>query len=283
MTLHHHTPSTSYQHAVWRVIALQVADGPTNMAIDQAIAEAVGQGIQPPTLRFYTWQPGCLSLGFAQPAADADPIRLRAHGWDIVRRLTGGRAILHIDELTYSIAVPEGDPRVAGGVVESYRRLSRGLMLGLQKLGAAVEAEQGTREAHGFKGPVCFEVPSDYEVTADGKKLLGSAQTRRFNAVLQHGALPLWGNITRICEVLAFEDEALREQARQRVAARAVTLEEALGQPITVQEAARSLQEGLAEALNLSFEPASLSSGEKKRAAELRATRYADAAWTGRL
>src|SRR5512143_2552502 len=92
-----------YSPADWRLITHPAMDGPSNMAIDEAIAEGVAAGRSPSTLRFYAWQPGCLSLGYAQPAADVLYDRLSASGWDIVRRLTGGRAILHIDELTYSI------------------------------------------------------------------------------------------------------------------------------------------------------------------------------------
>ncbi|MBP8975043.1 MAG: hypothetical protein KBH93_14345, partial [Anaerolineae bacterium] len=111
----------------WRLLITPPADGPLNMAVDQAIMEAVAAGRVPPTLRFFAWTPPCLSLGYTQPVADVDRARLAARGWDLVRRMTGGRAILHTDELTYSVALPATDPVVAGGVVESYRRLSAAL------------------------------------------------------------------------------------------------------------------------------------------------------------
>ena len=91
------------------------------MAIDEAILEAAGHGEVPPTLRLYSWQPACLSLGYAQPFADADQAALERFGWQIVRRPTGGRAILHTDELTYSVSGPQSEPRLAGSVLESYR------------------------------------------------------------------------------------------------------------------------------------------------------------------
>ena len=271
-----------YPRATWRVIIHPPLDGATNMAIDEAIAHAVQAGSSPPTLRFYDWQPATLSLGYAQPFADVDIERLRSRGWGVVRRLTGGRAILHVDELTYSVAVPVSDPRVTGGVVESYRKLSQGLMAGLETLGAAVQSDKAEDEAHRFKGPVCFEVPSDYEITVNGKKLIGSAQTRRGggDVVLQHGALPLCGDVTRICEVLAFEDEAAREEARTRVAGRAATLEEALGRAVSFQEAAQAMQEGFARALNLKLQPGRLSAAEQAEAARLRAEKYAADEWT---
>jgi lipoate-protein ligase A len=271
-----------YPRALWRVIIHRPADGAMNMAIDEAITEGVRDGRVPPTLRFYAWEPACLSLGYAQPVSDVDFSCLAARGWEVVRRLTGGRAILHTDELTYSIAVPIDEPRVAGGVVESYRRLSRGLMLGLDQLHAPVQSNKSADGARGFKGPVCFEVPSDYEITANGRKLLGSAQTRRGEVVLQHGALPLTGDLSRICDVLSFESEMDRGKAKQRVLARAITLEEALGRRISMARAVGALMTGFAEALNLEFEEASLSEMEMARAEELRATKYTTKEWTHR-
>lgn len=252
------------------------------MAVDEAIAEAVGARCVPPTLRFYAWELACLSLGYAQPAADVDRYRLQERGWGIVRRLTGGRAILHVDELTYSIAVPVDEPRVMGGVVESYRRLSAGLLAGLGQLGAAVQANRAAEKAHGFKGAVCFEMPSDYEITVEGRKLLGSAQTRRTGVVLQHGALPLYGDITRICDVLAFPDETQRKAACERVRARAITLEGALGHRVSLARAVGALMAGFCEALNLTLEESSLTTTEQARADELRAARYAADEWTNR-
>jgi lipoate-protein ligase A len=93
------------------------------MAVDEAILESVAVGTSPATLRLYDWSPACLSLGYAQDAEDVDLERLRARGWDLVRRPTGGRAILHADEITYAVIGPASDPRFAGGILDSYRRL----------------------------------------------------------------------------------------------------------------------------------------------------------------
>lgn len=252
------------------------------MAIDEAIAEHVGAEQEPPTLRFYAWEPACLSLGYAQPISDIDYDLLHMRGWDVVRRLTGGRAILHVDEITYSVAAPLDEPRVKGGVIESYRRLSQGLLSGLQYLGALVQAERAVRNSRGGHGPVCFEVPSDYEITVQGRKLLGSAQTRRSGTISQHGALPLHGDITRICDVLAFVDQSEREKARKRVRRRAITLEEALGNQPDPLQVTGALAKGFAQALNLELKEAPLSQSEQERATELRATKYASPEWTER-
>jgi lipoate-protein ligase A len=94
----------------WRLLVTPPARGAWNMAVDEAILEAVGRGASLPTLRLYAWEPACLSLGYAQPIGDVDQPRLRARGWDLVRRPTGGRAVLHTDELTYSVIAPPGEP-----------------------------------------------------------------------------------------------------------------------------------------------------------------------------
>jgi lipoate-protein ligase A len=247
------------------------------MAVDEAILHAVAAGRAPPNLRFYAWKPPCLSLGRAQKIGDVDMNALKTTGFDLVRRPTGGKAILHIDELTYSVVAPEAEPRVAGGIVESYRRLSAGLVRGLEKLGLAnIVADQRAKNRHP-KGPVCFEVPSDYEITIEGKKLVGSAQMRAQGAVLQHGALPLHGDIARICPLLAAHPNPTH------VRARATTVEAALDRSVTWDEVTAGLAEGFAEALNLRLEPGVLTNAERARAERLREEKYAARAWTERV
>lgn len=250
------------------------------MAIDEAILEAVGRGDAPPTLRLFRWEPACLSLGYAQPAADTDMVGLKERGWDIVRRMTGGRAILHTDELTYSVALPMNHPVIAGTIIDSYRRLSAALLAAVQTIGLEVHADKRADRTAKAVGPVCFEVPSDYEITADGKKLVGSAQVRKHNAALQHGSLPLYGDLTRICDALAFPNESVRQTARTRVTQRAVTLSEALGRTINWEQAAHAVIDAFATTFDLDLQESLLSSAEANRALELRNTRYAHDSWT---
>ncbi len=136
----------------------------------------------------------------------------RPHGWDLVRRPTGGRAILHTDELTYSVAGPQDEPRLAGSVLESYRVLAQALLYALQLLAIPAQAQEkpGTASTGSpNQNPVCFEVPSNYEITVGGKKLVGSAQARRKEGVLQHGSLPLYGDLTRIVQALLVSGRSL--------------------------------------------------------------------------
>jgi len=274
-----------YPKTQWRLLMTEPLDGPLNMAIDEAILREVALGQSPPTLRFFDWTPACLSLGYAQPDADADLARLQERGWDIVRRPTGGKAILHTDELTYSVITPQTDPRMEGGIVESYRRLSLGLVRGLElmdliarndKVYANGESPENTTglTTTSKDNPVCFEVPSNYEITVIGKKLIGSAQARKQGVVLQHGSLPLTGDIARICDALTFPDEEAREIAKERVRARAITLESALGEVISWERAANAMKHGFRETLNLEFQTGSLSENEWTRARELKESRY---------
>jgi lipoate-protein ligase A len=266
-----------YHPSTWRLLNTGENDGPTNMAIDEAILRGVAEGSSPPTLRFFAWQPACLSLGQAQPAADIDLAACQARGIDIVRRPTGGRAILHVDELTYSVTAREDEPRVHGGIVESYRRLSEGLLAGLMRIGLPVRQVERPDSHDRDQGPVCFESPSNYEIVFDSHKLVGSAQVRKSGVVLQHGTLPLVGDITRICEVLKSRPDP------DRVRTRAITVESAIGRRMTFDAAAQAMMEGFAAALNLSFEPSGLTGDERAWADELRRDKYAAESWMYRI
>lgn len=252
-------------------------DGATNMAIDEAIVRAVAADLVPPTLRLYAWEPPCLSLGRGQPTHEIDLDACGREGVQAVRRPTGGRAILHTDELTYSVVAPMGEPRVVGDIVTSYRRLSRALLAALQHLRVDVESRIADY-ASGETNPVCFQVPSHYELTTvDGRKLVGSAQMRTQDAVLQHGALPLVGDIARICRYLKDAPEP------SRVRACAATVESAIGRPVSWNEAADAMLVGFSTALNLELIRSELTCQEQSWVVELREEKYANDAWNWRL
>lgn len=267
--------------ASWRLIVDGEADGATNMAVDEAVLAAMLDGASPPTLRFYAWSPPCLSLGRSQPLTEVDLAACQASGVQVVRRATGGRAILHTDELTYSIVLAQADPRAEGGVVESYRRLSEGLLAGLDRLGIQAVQAVGQRKAEGDLTAICFDTPSDYEITTGGRKLIGSAQWRARGGVLQHGTLPLYGDITRIVTCLALS-EAEREAQRAALRARATTLADSAERAIPFAEAAQAMADGFAQALNVSLVRGELTALELALAAELREERYAAHHWTAR-
>lgn len=257
----------------WRLIYDSPANGAHNMAVDDAILESVIAGESLPTLRFYAWSPPCLSLGYAQSAEDADLARIEAFGWEIVRRPTGGKAILHTDELTYSVAMPSDHPLAIGDIVESYRRISQALIAALQFLGVDPHSEKMTPNGE-QPGAVCFETPSHYEITVGGRKLIGSAQMRRKNGVLQHGSLPLYGDLGRICDALAYPDAITRESAKQKVDQRALTLEAALGRAIDWQIVADAIVDGFRNTFDDTFVVDGLSLSEQRYAQDLIEGRY---------
>ena len=201
-----------------------------------------------------------------------DDERLAAAGWESVRRPTGGRALLHTDELTYSIAGLESTPDLAGGVLLSYRQISRGLEAGLTHLGLLPDppAPAITGEVDRLN-PVCFEVPSAYEITVGGKKLIGSAQLRRRGSVLQHGSLPLSGDLTRVVRGLRYPDEQARRQAAERLLQHATTVEQLLGRVVSFDEAAAALVAGFSEALGWSFSRGELTQVERSATARFEA------------
>jgi lipoate-protein ligase A len=274
-----------FPRARWRLIIEEEArSGAANMAVDEAIALACAEGSSLPTLRFYRWSPPTVSLGRHQKIADVDLDRIGALGYDLVRRTTGGRAILHTDELTYSAIAAADELRMAGGVMDAYLRLSNGLLAGLQALGLLAEKAAGNVRAGPDVSAACFEVPSAYEITAGGRKLMGSAQSRRQGHVLQHGSLPLTGDIARLVDVLALPAEEAAHLRRQ-LAERASTLAQAIGLPedsplLEFHRVAASMAEGFAATLNLELIPGPLTAAETRCAAELIRTRYANPEWT---
>ena len=271
------------QKHTWRLLITPAAPGAWNMAVDEAILEHLGRGESLPTLRLYAWDPACLSLGHAQPIADVDLPRLRQHGWEVVRRVTGGRAILHTDELTYSVIGSAEEPVLAGSVLESYNRIAQALLLAVTYLDVAVEIKEEKPGGNAAPNPVCFEMPSTYEITVNGKKLIGSAQARKREGVLQHGSLPLTGDLTRICQALVFENDSTRADASKRLLRRATTVESALGGAVSWETAARAFIRAFETQFGICFEQGELSETEISRIDELVREKYGHPAWTERV
>jgi lipoate-protein ligase A len=258
------------------------ARGAWNMAVDETILEAVGQKESSPTLRMFAWQPACLSLGYAQSIQDVDLNSLKEQGWDLVRRPTGGRAVLHVDELTYSVSGPIDEPRLSGTVLESYNRIALALVNALDSLGLPVQVQEQLPRSNGTDNPVCFQVPSTYEITVHGKKLIGSAQVRRKEGMLQHGSLPLFGDLGRITKVLFYEDVYSRSQSRNRLVQHAITVKDAVGRQVSWEEAANAFIDSFSNTLDLDLEPGVLSEKETAKARDLEVVKYLHPDWTMR-
>src|SRR3989454_558532 len=186
----------------WRLLVDAPAGGALNMAVDEVLLDAVAAGTAPPTLRFYEWKPPCLSLGYFQPFDVVDVDGCRALGVDVVRRPTGGRAILHDRELTYSVALPASVLGQDGGVLPSYYRLSLALQDGLRRLGVPATLAPESAGGSAAHGPVCFDRPSAHEILLHGRKLVGSAQMRRGGGLLQHGSILIEPRIDKLLACL---------------------------------------------------------------------------------
>lgn len=175
----------------WRLILDPPLPGKTNMDRDIEIMEEVATGECPPTLRLYRWSPPAVSLGYFQDEREVVDIEAcRRAGVDIVRRPTGGRAVLHHHELTYSIIVPEVHPFINnGGVMDAYRAISRGIITAFNLLDILASLTPEEKGQGGLAPGSCFDTSSAYEIQVKGRKVVGSAQLRRDGIVLQHGAI----------------------------------------------------------------------------------------------
>jgi lipoate-protein ligase A len=198
------------------------ADGPTNMARDEALLQCVGKGQSAPALRFYRWSPATISLGYFQKYDDYCALPPPAGQLAVVRRQTGGGAILHDRELTYSLTLPLDHPLLQGTNANSlYERVHRSVRKLIDRFDVPVQPgpADGRCKSHG--GPFfCFEQHSSFDLLINGKKLLGSAQRRTHQAVLQHGSLILTSRYSQQCCSPLFDyvtldiDEHIMELAR---------------------------------------------------------------------
>lgn len=248
---------------IWRYLPYTEHSGAENMAIDEAIMLEIAKGTQTtPTLRFYGWNPPTLSIGYSQSfAKEVSEQACQTAGIDIIRRPTGGRAVLHQYELTYSIIAPEVDEHVSGTVVQSYLKISRALLQGFQALGIPVEmTAYGNKPTLG--SAACFDAPSWYELVVDGRKLVGSAQMRKRGIILQHGSIILHFDIELLFRLLKFPNEAVRQRFQTAFRAKACALDEVCARPISREELEQEICRGLIERMSICLKEAPLTSAE---------------------
>jgi lipoate-protein ligase A len=243
------------------------------MAVDEALLESYDSSDpQPaPTLRLYAWRPAAVSLGRRQSLRGAHDATVTAgEGIDLVRRPTGGGAVLHELERTYAVVGARGLPPFSGGVIATYRSIADAVARGITGLGVAaipVEPRGGRSQA---VAPICFERVGAWEIVALGRKLVGSAQARRRRAFLQHGSIPIHLDPRRLAAVLGAPVDA----------SRFVDLEQAMRGAVDPEALDASLVAGFAEVFDADLIPGTLTESEALRAAELRCWKYDSMAWT---
>lgn len=237
------------------------------MAIDEALLSAcnAGEGGYP-VLRFYWWTVPTLSLGAKEKLEEAaDPEACRRNGVALVRRSTGGRAVLHDLELTYSIVAAVGSPPFSGSVADSYRRIAEAMREGLLALGVALELSSGASERRGRGTHLpCFAAPSRCELAAGGRKVVGSAQRRLRNAVLQHGSILLrpQPGLLAVCT-------GLGEAGTTRMARAMAGLEELAGRALPREEVIEALLPPLEMLLGSKLNAGDLTESERATSARL--------------
>lgn len=233
----------------WNIIDTGNNPGEWNMDHDRALAAALQRGEAVPTLRLFGWKPWVVSLGYHQTESDIDPDRCAEFGIDIVRRPTGGRAILHANELTYSVVMyAEGK-----GITETYSAISKALVEGLSQIVPSVSYETSQPNFAAFyreqESIPCFSASARYEVQIRGKKLVGSAQ-RRFVApglpevVLQHGSILLGTEHRLLVELLRLRTPEIKQKIAADIDHKTIDLSSAAGRTISYDEAASTVRYG---------------------------------------
>jgi lipoate-protein ligase A len=212
-------------------------DGHANMAVDRAMFDMCESDPESASVRFYTWAGPTLSMGHFEPQDAVDMAAARADGVPVVRRPTGGRVVLHGDDLTYTVVLP-GDGHAAAQ--EIYRLVSQVLVGGLATLGARLDIKRGRTGRSSVLRKPCFASVSRHEVTHRGRKVVGSAQRRGRRAVLQHGSIPLGPGYMDVVKYMKLAVPVRRDLARE-MAAGTACLADVLGRVVDPAEVALAL------------------------------------------
>jgi lipoate-protein ligase A len=272
----------------WRFIHTGDRSPAENMALDEAILTAHSEGEVPPTVRFYGWNPATLSIGYFQKAAEVDQEAVASEGIGFVRRPTGGRAVLHDKELTYSIIVAEDYPGIPRNVTEAYRVLSEGLLQGFRALGLEAEmvqlASDEEKEKYASAGSAaCFDSPSWYELVVEGRKVAGSAQVRQKNVVLQHGSILLDMDTDQLFRMLRFSNEKVADRMKQSFLKKAVAINELLRaqgkKEVTLVEVEEAFRREIALGLGVELVESSLTDYEVELTERLVHEKYGTDEW----
>ncbi|MFD1204426.1 MULTISPECIES: biotin/lipoate A/B protein ligase family protein [Sporosarcina] len=271
---------------IWHFINSGKRSPSYNMALDEALLDWHSKGEIGPVLRFYEWEPATLSIGYFQSVdKEIDMSSVKEHGLGFVRRPTGGRGVLHEDELTYSVIVSEAYPDMPETVTEAYRVISGGLLKGFQNLGLQAEfsVPASKEQADRLKKPksaVCFDAPSWYELVVEGKKVAGSAQTRQKGVILQHGAILLSLDEDKLISLFKFDSAEARERMRMNLPQKAVAIDRLVEREVSIEECISAFSKGFEQALEIELSPMELTAEQEAIVKEIEESKYANKDWT---
>ena len=260
---------------IWNFINTGSKNPYYNMAMDEALLNFVSRGEIDPVIRFYTWNPATLSIGYFQRLQkEIDIDKVKEKGYGLVRRQTGGRGVLHDKELTYSVIVPESHPNMPSTVTEAYKIISQGLLEGFKNLGFETyfAIPRSKEERDKLKQPrssVCFDAPSWYELVVEGRKIAGSAQTRQKGVILQHGSILQDIDIDDLFDMFIFKNERLKAKMKENFVQKAVAINDISNQHITLNEMENAFESGFKKGLNIDFKPLELTEKQKEEVQEL--------------
>lgn len=256
-----------------------------NMALDEALLDWHSEGLIPPVVRFYEWNPATLSIGYFQSVEkEIDMEAVKQLGLGFVRRPTGGRGVLHEHELTYSVIVTETYPNMPATVTEAYRVISEGLLKGFQSLGldayfSVPDTDEKRQDLKKPKTAVCFDTPSWYELVVEGRKVAGSAQTRQKGVILQHGAILLDLDEDKLIQTFKFSSDAVRDRVKASLSQKAVAINKIIQKPVSIDECKIAFKEGFEDALHIELVEYTLTEEQERYVKELETKRYANEEW----
>lgn len=250
----------------WQWISEGLNTAEENMAVDASLLADCAQGLIPPTVRFYGWSKPAITVGYSQRyESELDVERCRAEGIEIVRRPTGGRALLHYNELTYAVVAPVTLAPFDKGLKTTFEAISQALLAGLKNLKIRGGLNTGKHQSGSGhrRSPACFASLNHCEITVDGKKLVGSAQKRTAKAFLQHGSIILEADHERFVALLAIDNEDDRRVLLQHLLNSTTSLNQVCDSPVTFEQVAAALQDGFMTTFKGDWEVVSPSGAER--------------------
>jgi len=264
----------------WRFLPFTRLDAFENMAVDEAVFRATQRKNVPPTLRFYSWTSPAVSLGYFQDIEKEVNVPVcRHHGIDIVRRPTGGKAVLHEGDVTYAVVANEDHPLFPKDILGTYRVVSQCIAHGLALLGIQGEMSGDIRAADGESlKSVCFSTPSRYELLVNNRKICGSAQVRSRGAFLQHGSILMDFDPLKTCRVMLTHIEDCKEQV-ERLKRSVTSIADSVNPLPDIREVCRKLETGFEKTLGIQLIPGNLTEEEEALKKHLMTHKYMNPKW----
>jgi lipoyl(octanoyl) transferase len=265
----------------WRLLPFERLPAAENMAIDEAVLRCSQAGVVQPTLRFYGWRSPAVSLGYFQDShKDINLDACRRQSFDVIRRPTGGKAVVHDRDWTYSLVAKDNNTLFPRDILGTYRVISRCLVEGLRALGLAAEiVSEGRSLKENPLSASCFSAPSQYELLVQNQKICGSAQVRSKGVLLQHGSLLVAFDPVQTCDVLMWQ-AMMEKQARIAKLRSVVTsLQEHLPDVPGNEKICRIMKESFETVLGIRLEAGRLTSDEEKLKEDLLKYKYTSKHW----